>query len=987
MKSKLINCILATAIGAIAMIMMHSCAQQMSSISGGDKDTIPPAIIKSTPGIMTGEFDGKMVKIRFNEYFTLENVEQTFMMTPPHDSIKPKIKAKGKWLTVKFKEPLRPDTTYTLQFFNSVKDFNEGNILKGFQFTFSTGPEVDSLAVSGQVVDAETLEKEPDMLVMLYGSRHNAGDSVFMKYKPDYITRTDTAGSFKLSGLRPGVYRIYALKDINESQKFDLENEKIAFLKTEVIPLAKRLHTEDSLTAGTILHKGPKGHRYLDTLLRDTVIVRDILWTTPNNITLYTFEEKHLVQYIAGRSRDIRQRIKLVFNKPVDHDTVLITHVDDTLKSPAMVYDFNYFRDSLSIWLKDSADIFNDTLQIRVTFSTLDSLKNPTLETDTINVKYARKKLAATKDNKSKAEPPREIDSLNFKIKSNFAGDFDIEKSIKLDVPIMYSYIDTSLINIYECIDTTFCDDLNQKLLKNQRLDSAHYRLIFKRPIKGDIVWYPTDSIVSPQWYRATYSAGRDTVEMEVLDSAMIRKSKFSNMLKYRNDYYMGQEQKIRDSVNTVIIDQKLVKYERVSRDSIKLVLEKAPTRGLTVEPLNLDKLPENSIEIQQNGYNITILLKDSTAIKKDTLVMKLTTYDRKIHNKAHKVIERTYKDTLDAVYRIKYQKLINTQLAGSDTMIFVFSRPLTQMPEVSLCKYPSKGVSWYTPTLSSKADTMYVVSADADFIAMDTIRYAISYPNIDRNEMPILQTDTLMTVRPSEVQEKQRTTSRRKSGIGKESQKQQEEARKNQTKASLKIPVEYTMANDTMNAKNKILTFETVPGRQYMFEVDDSAFVSIYGTPNLYMSSKAKIRETDYYGELTINISNIGHLENFQDIDENIFPFELIDTSRTLRRRINPKDTMPAEHPSLREGQALVCLCGPKGEVKYQQSIKTDSIVKFSYIVPGEYIIKIIHDRNMNGKWDTGKYLEQHYPERTTQFPKKQTVKSKWNTEAVWRL
>ncbi len=989
MKSKLINGIITTAICAIIAILMHSCAQQVSSISGGDKDTIPPVITKSSPEIFSGYFDGNMVKIRFNEYFTLDNVEQTFLMSPPHDSIKPKIRVKGKWLTVKFKEPLKPDTTYTLQFFNSIKDFNEGNVLPGFQFAFSTGPVVDSLSVSGRVLNAETLEKEPDMLVMLYGERTEYADSAFLKYKPDYVTRTDTAGLFWIDNIRPGIYNIYALKDINESQRFDLENEKIAFLKTQIVPLAEHLQKIDSLYAGTILHRGEKGHRYLDTLKNDTVIVQDLIYTTPNNITLYAFEEKHLVQYISERNRDIRQRINLVFNKSVEHDSVIITYVDDTLRAPEMVYDFNYFRDSLTVWLKDTADINNDTLQIRVTFATLDSLQMPTTETDTLNVKFAKKKPVASKDKKSKPQAEKkDIDSLNFTIKSNFTGDFDMEKSIKLTVPIMYDYIDTSLIKIYECVDSTFEEDMNQKILKNQRLDSAHYRLIFKRPLTGDIVWYPTDSIVSPSWYKATYSANRDTVEMEVLDSAMILKSKFPNMLKYHNDYYLGQVQKIRDSVNTVIIDQKRISFERESRDTIQVLLEKAPTREILLEPINIDKLPEGGIEILQNGPRITIVLRDSLAIMKDTLAIKFNTFDRYIHNRAHKVIERTHKDTLFAIYKIKYQSLKEKKLIDKDTMRFVFGRRLSDMPKVELCRYPEKGISWYSPTLYSGGDTLIITSADQDFLMLDTIRYAISYPTLNKQEEPIWQTDTLEMVRPKEEPAaKANTGNRRKSDIGKETQQQQEAAKQNMAKAPLRFPVEYTMANDTMNAKNKILTFDSEPGKQYMFEVDDSAFVSIYNTPNLYMSSKAKIRMPDYYGEFTIAIQNLGNMEHYPDIDDDIPPFEEIDTSHTLRRRINPKDTMAAEYTQISEGQALICLCGAKGEIKYMQAIKCDSVVSFQYLLPGEYTVKIIHDRNMNGKWDTGKYLEQSYPERALKFPKKQTVKSKWNTEAVWRL
>ncbi len=989
-KSKLKKGLMAVSFIMMLASILLSCAQQKTSISGGDKDTIPPTMRKSSPTMMSGDFDGNKVKIRFDEYFTLEKIEQTFLMTPPHDSIKPKIRVKGKYVVVKFKEPLKPDTTYTLQFFSSIKDFNEGNQIPNYQFVFSTGHEIDTFAVSGHVYDAQTLEKEKDMLVCLYGEGAGLQDSAFLKNKPDYITRTDTAGYFHIPNIKKGRYKIYALADINETQRFDLENEKVAFLKTEIVPEAQRMLKIDSLWAGMILHKGAKGHRYLDTLLCDTVIVQDINYTTPNNINLYTFEEKHLIQYISERNRDLRQRVKLVFNKTVGTDTVLVTYVDDTLRSPEMVYDFNYGRDSLIIWLKDTADINNDTLQLRVTFSTLDSLNNPTTETDTLQVKFAKKKAAAKDDKNAKAPAETGIDSLDFKIKTTLSGDLDIGKSIKVQIPIMLERTDTSLMKIYELVDSTFEEDMNQKLLKNMRLDSAEYRLIFKRPLLGDIVWYPTDSIVSKDWYKATYSANRDTVDITVLDSAMIKKSKFKNMLKYHNSYYLGQVQKIRDTINTVIINQKMLKYERPCRDTIYIHYEKVPKRGVVVEPINIDKLPEGGIEIIQDKEKITLLLKDSSAIMKDTLALKVNTFDRYIHNRAHKVVERTLKDTIFAMHKIKYQRIKKQELRGTDTMVFVFEQKLKSDPILNLVGMPQKGSNWYQSYTSAKADTFMVVSGDPDFQKLDSIRFSISYHTLTSRETDTLRCDTLMMVRP--VEKKQQETSdaggrRRKSDVGKQQQQQKQQQKQQMAKALLMFPMEYTIETDSMNHKNLILNFAGEPGKQYMLEVDDSTFTSIYGTPNLYLSSKTKVRTEDFYGTFTLNLRNVGNLERYADIDENLPPFQEIDTSHTLRRRINPNDTLDAEFTHVREGQLMVCMCDAKGNIKYMQTVKTDSTMQFKYIVPGEYFIRIIHDRNENGNWDTGKFLEQSYPERTLKYPKKQVIKTNWNTEADWRL
>ncbi len=987
MTSKLKKHILATAILVLLSAMTFQCAR-IGTISGGDKDTTAPVLKRSTPDVCQTEFDGRKVKIRFDEFFQLDQVESKFLLSPPHDSIKPKIKVKGKYLVVKFKEQLKSDTTYTLQFFDAVKDYNEGNKIDDFKFVFSTGSVVDSFAVAGQVFDAETLEKEKEMLVGLYGEAAGLEDSAVIRNKPDYITRTDTAGRFKIENVRPGRYKVFALKDINETQRFDLENEKVAYLKTEIETRAERFRRIDSLPAGTILHVGEKGKRRLDTLLNDTVIIQDLLYTTPNNLKLYSFEEKHLVQYISDRARDIRTRVRLTFNKTVGSDTVLITHVEDTLSVPDVLYDYNYTRDSLILWLRDTADINNDTLKLRVTFSTLDSLKNPTTETDTLSLRFsARKKVS--KDKKAEKPVDTGIDTLSFRIKSNFSGDFDIQKSIKVTIPLPLQELDTSMMRLYECVDSSFEEDFSQKLVKSVRLDSANYRLIFKRPILGDIVWYPTfDSIISPNWYTATYSENRDTVEIEVTDSVMVHKSKFPNLLKYHSEYYLGQTQKLRDSVSTAIINQKLVKYDRPSRDTITIKLDKAPTRGVEVSAINVEKLPENSIESVQNGDEIMLILRDTLATHKDTLVLKFNTFDRQVRSKNGKLVDKIYKDTLFAIYKIKYQRLKPAVFNNNDTIIFPFERPLTAEPEVTLVDFPMRGTSWYTGTLSAKRDTFTVVSTDGQFLALDTIRYAISYPNLDKQENRITTTDTLQIVRKRESPDETANTGRRRrSEIGKEGQKQQQEAQGKLNKATLKFPLQYEMTLDSMDTKNRILTYPFEPGKNYMLEIDDSTFTSIYGTPNLYLTSKAKIRELDYYGQLNIDIQNLGNIEHYPDIDDDIPPLIDIDTSRALHKRINPSDTMAVQHSEIQEGQILVCLCNDKGEIKYSKAIKSDSIVKFEYILPADYKIKLIHDRNLNGHWDTGKYIERSYPERVIEFPKKQIVKSKWTTELTWKL
>lgn len=970
-------------------VMFFSCAR-IGTISGGEKDEDPPVMVKSKPEIYSGNFDKKKAKIKFDEFFSFDNVESKFLLSPPHVDKKPKIKIKGKKIIVKFKEPLKEDTTYTLQFFDAIKDYNEGNVLPNYEFAFSTGNVSDTFAIAGHVYDAATLEKEKDILVGIYGEKDGImpDDSAFIKYKPDFITRTDTSGAFKINNIKPGKYKIFALGDINETQKFDLENEKIAFMEAVIEPKAESLHKEDSLRAGTILHLGTYGHPILDTLKTDSVIVQDILYTTPNNLNLYAFNEIKLVQYITERARDMRIRFNLNFNKPVEKtDTVIITYVDDTLKSPQMYFNYNHNRDSLTVWLTDTADINNDTLQLRVSFPTLDSLQNPIVETDTLPLKYVVKKQQKNKKQQQTKTVDTGIDSLQFRLKTSLSKDFDLNSDITVNIPIPLENVDTSRIKLFECMDSSFVEDLNQKLLKAVRLDSGFYRLVFKRPIEGEINFYPTDTVVNSNWYTAEYSTNRDTVDIIVTDSAMWHKPAFKNIIKHVNNYYCGQTQKLRDSVSTAIVPQKILEFSRPSRDSIKIKFEKSPKQGVEISAINIT--PQNEWFTQQlEKDKLLILLTDTTAIYKDTLALKINSYDRQVYHKVKmKYVNVTMRDTLFTIYKPPFQKLKNYNRIAPDTIRLCFERTLAQKPQIT---YAENGLSMYfRDSLTQKSDTlfMFLNAADAN---VDTLKLAVAYQNIDRLGNTLIQSDTLKFIKPIVEPEKQKETNnrRRKSDVGMETQKQKTEQKKNMISAKLLFPLEYEIKPDTMNSRNFKISYPWEEGKEYRLVIDDTACVSIYNTPNLFYTQDTKIRTQESYGTFKLKIINIGNIEHYPDIDEDIEPFKQPDTARIRRRKAPAQvDTLPGDYNSLAKGQLLICLTNDKGEIKYQKEVTEDSEIVFDYILPAEYKIKAIHDVNFNKTWDTGDYLKHLYPERVIIMPDKQTIKANWTTDCTWKF
>ena len=238
---------------------------------------------------------------------------------------------KGKRLEIKIKDTLLSNTTYTLNFGNAIADLNEQNSIPDFQFVFSTGPEIDSLKIGGQIIDAFNRDVESNLLVLLH--RQPAVDSAFQKNLPTYVSRTDKDGRFLITNIREGSYRMYALKDANTNYLFDRKDEKIAFLNEEV-------------------------------MITDSI----------QEITLFTFEEATTKQFLEKQSA-IESRLMLDFKLPL---TNFKFYSGDSLDLPEILdLSYNNKNDSVLFWWKEQNKLkiklavqdsgkFSDTLTIKI---------------------------------------------------------------------------------------------------------------------------------------------------------------------------------------------------------------------------------------------------------------------------------------------------------------------------------------------------------------------------------------------------------------------------------------------------------------------------------------------------------------------------------------------------------------------------------------------------------------------------------------------
>lgn len=214
------------------------CARR-GSPTGGDKDITPPVLIKADPKNLSTNFNKKTIKLTFDEFIKLEDVQNQLVVSPPLKYI-PDIKPLGttsKSVEITFKDTLRENTTYTINFGQSIVDNNEGNANPFLTYVFSTGDFIDSLSISGAVKDAYDKKAEEFISVMLYEIDSAYNDSTIYKYPPNYITNTlDSLPLFSLKNLKAGKYHLVALKDQSKNNVFDQKSDKIGFL-TDTISL------------------------------------------------------------------------------------------------------------------------------------------------------------------------------------------------------------------------------------------------------------------------------------------------------------------------------------------------------------------------------------------------------------------------------------------------------------------------------------------------------------------------------------------------------------------------------------------------------------------------------------------------------------------------------------------------------------------------------------------------------------------------------
>lgn len=230
---------------AFICLVFAKCANR-GTPQGGPEDVTPPVIEKSTPENFTTNFEGNEIRIVFDEYIKIKDIQKQLIISPPM-KYQPDITPLGnasKEIRIKINDTLPPNTTYAFNFGNSITDNNEGNPFPYFRYVFSTGDYIDSLTVNGQIMDAFKREPETFVTVALYEVDSTYTDSIIYKEVPKYVTNTlDSLTTFSIENIKAGKYLLMALKDGNGDNKFQQKTDQIAFHKNFIDVPTDSLYT------------------------------------------------------------------------------------------------------------------------------------------------------------------------------------------------------------------------------------------------------------------------------------------------------------------------------------------------------------------------------------------------------------------------------------------------------------------------------------------------------------------------------------------------------------------------------------------------------------------------------------------------------------------------------------------------------------------------------------------------------------------------
>jgi len=498
----------------VSAIFISRCAR-VGAPPGGPKDEDPPKVKKSTPENYSVNFDQKTIKVEFDEYVLLKEVNQKLIVSPPLKD-KPKVRLKGKSMIIEIEEELYDNTTYTFNFNDAIVDNNESNPIENYQFVFSTGQVLDSLKYGGGIIDAFNLQVPEEVHILMYD---DLSDSAIYKLRPLYVSKADENGNFLIQNLKADTFQIFALQDAN--MNFLYEPEEFVAFSDSLIFLSPESQTEfvvpDSMNVlSDSLNLIPDS---LDAMLK----------FSGEKLMLPLFQEEFKEQYLLNSSRARKENILFVFNKPLSEE-LKISLPEYPDKKNWFLQEKYTLGDSVGFWLTDTTLINQESIQIAFSYleeSNPDSIKHVA---DTIRFRF--KKSAKKSRRRNVQTEQKQKQSLALLINTGPGNPIDLNGPVIISALSPISHFDAEKIQFYSIPDSVetkveispFKDStkINRLLFQYKWNEEYSYKLQFLPGAVTDIYGLTNDSTKVNFQPRKLEYYGNIIMEMENIDKQII---------------------------------------------------------------------------------------------------------------------------------------------------------------------------------------------------------------------------------------------------------------------------------------------------------------------------------------------------------------------------------------------------------------------------------------------------------------------------------
>lgn len=440
----------------LVLVLVAACAS-IGSPDGGRYDEEPPVVVSSQPSNKAVGVKSKKSSINFNEFIKLDNPNEKVIVSPPQTEA-PNIRVVGKSIRIDLYDSLQANTTYTVDFSDAIQDNNEGNPMGLFTYSFSTGDVIDTMEVSGTVLNAEDLEPIKGIMVGLYRCDSLWADSTFRTKALERVARTNGSGKFTIKGVAPGKYRAFALKDMDGDFIFSQKSEQIAFDTVTFSTSSK-----PDLRPDTV---------WVDTTHYEKIRMVPYIHYYPDNLTLLAFLEEGQDQHLLKKERLTPEMFTLYFTAPAD---TLPTIHGFNFDESVLVPEPSLHNDTINYWIPDTLVAWQDTLHFSLTYLDTDTIGRLVSRTDTLELvpkqthakleKERQKNIADWLKDREKRqkrsetplppeENPYEMSFLEVQIKPG--GSIDPNQNVTLTFSQPVLSFDTTAVKFVEKVDSNF---------------------------------------------------------------------------------------------------------------------------------------------------------------------------------------------------------------------------------------------------------------------------------------------------------------------------------------------------------------------------------------------------------------------------------------------------------------------------------------------------------------------------------------------------